>query len=384
MCVALRGTGGDVVILEEANYIDAQLLDKVIVPLLLMKDAVCIAITSPSDESTNIAQQATKKILNSQEFIWHTIRSDRCELCVHDQNLDDGECPHMLMNLPPHRSAKNVIVAESMLDHLTAQQEIHGKQSGTTEYLYKQYIDRLSNNPKYEFDQPPQVIHAFIDPSAGGLQSDFVIADIAYEKGKVIILGLDYWESVGTNRCWNECIVMMLNHVRKVLTTFPGCHMWIYIEANLNFLNAGMYGQYIEQMDMKQYQDRVHIVKKSFEKIDSYGVWTDEVCKHRWAVDMVGTLSRNELCYARKFIHKNESIKEPLDRLETQAKRYARIAKQPTDHWGKVQITYTGKHSGDRKDDCITAVEAGVSCCLKSRNDPVFIAQVNALHLTRI
>jgi hypothetical protein len=45
----LRGTGGDLVILEEAAYIAAEVWTEVVIPLVEVKNTALIAITTPLD-----------------------------------------------------------------------------------------------------------------------------------------------------------------------------------------------------------------------------------------------------------------------------------------------------------------------------------------------
>lgn len=49
MCCRLRGTGGDLVILEEAAFIATEVWTEVVIPLLEVKNTALIAISTPLD-----------------------------------------------------------------------------------------------------------------------------------------------------------------------------------------------------------------------------------------------------------------------------------------------------------------------------------------------
>ena len=50
-CASLRGTGGDLVILEEAAFIATEVWMEVVIPLLEVRDTGLIAISTPLDQS---------------------------------------------------------------------------------------------------------------------------------------------------------------------------------------------------------------------------------------------------------------------------------------------------------------------------------------------
>src|SRR6185437_4587397 len=281
----LRGTGAKVIIFEEANYLDAKLM-KAVSPLLLMADTLTIAITSPSDQSTFFAQLAAKKIINSDEWLFSLVRVDRCDLCSRNQSMDDEECPHVLINLPKHRSNRNVAIVESILDSVSAQQEVHGIiTGGLSDYFLRPYIQAFTDKPLYRASRDVEVIHSFVDPSANGLKSDFVIASVFYENSQVVIAGLDAYESItGFNRGWNIPCVLLIEHVEMLLLRiYPKAHLWLYVEANLNSWAAAMYADYVKHLTQSQLKERIHIVPKNVAHPDLIGVWTDEESKRHWA-----------------------------------------------------------------------------------------------------
>lgn len=65
--------GGDLLILEEAAYIDGRLFSKVIVPLLLMRYVCVFAISSPSEESNYLNFLKAVRSKKTGELIFHTI-----------------------------------------------------------------------------------------------------------------------------------------------------------------------------------------------------------------------------------------------------------------------------------------------------------------------
>jgi len=368
----LRGTNARIVILEEANYINKKILDEIVAPLLLMKDAVIIAITSPSDDATQMAQQMFKRLPSTDEWLWDLVRVDKCELCARSDNHDmnDEECPHKLINLPKFRSSKNVEVVETMLDSITAQQEVHGNiTGGTSDYFIRKYVDNFANKAPYKFERDVEVIHCFIDPSAGGKGSDFVICTLAYENGKCVIVGLDSFESrIGMNSDWNIPIAMMIQHVDKILQIYPNSHVFLYCEANLNFFNSYMYQEYIQQYTRADARHRIHCIGKNIEHQESLGIFTTHETKRKWAFDIKLVMSRQELFYSQKF-YSQEPLKNK-QKIKAQLYNYGHHTKMPEDRiFGLARETFNGKKTGDMRDDCAIAIQASISFCLESRND---------------
>ena len=305
-------------------------------------------------------------------FYLHLCLVRRCELCARSDNHDmnDDECPHKLINLPKFRSSKNVEVVETMLDSITAAQEVHGAiTGGTSDYFVRKYVDNFANKAPYKFERDVEVIHCFIDPSAGGKGSDFVIASLAYENGKCIIVGLDSFESrIGMNSEWNIPIVMMIQHVDKILQIYPRSHVFLYCEANLNFFNSYMYQEYIQQYTRPEAKHRIHCIGKNIEYQDSLGIWTTHNTKRKWAFDLKLVMSRNELFYAQKFY--SQEILKNKQKIKGQLYNFGHHVKMADDRvFGQTKEVFSGKRSGDGRDDCAIAIQATISCCLESRND---------------
>ena len=101
----LRGTGGDLVILEEAAFIAPEVWTEVVIPLIEVKNTALVAISTPLDSSNFYSTLVTMKD-ERDEPIFHVLEARAaCEKCI--QTLDDpSKCPHVNLERPQWKSKK--------------------------------------------------------------------------------------------------------------------------------------------------------------------------------------------------------------------------------------------------------------------------------------
>jgi len=88
-----------VIYLEEAAYIDMGVFYQVVVPLLEMKNAALIGISTPSD-STNFYSELTELRDETGENIFNVFPVGMiCDECKGKPNEQD--CPHRTQDIPP-------------------------------------------------------------------------------------------------------------------------------------------------------------------------------------------------------------------------------------------------------------------------------------------
>lgn len=384
MCIELRGVKAHCVIIDEANYVASLLMTKVIAPLLLISNTSCIAITSPSDESSQMGSQVHAKIIGTDKYVWKFITPDKCEMCTRNPDLDDSdECPHIVKNLPAFRSNKNITLVSSMLDAETVQHEIYGKQTGGSWYYFRDYVNEGQHRIRWTFEQQVEIIHSFIDPSCHTNKSDLAVADMCHDRAKFVLLGLDNFEHVGDVRELDGVKVFLRQHFNLLLERYPKAHIWIHIENNSAQDRANTYSQHILNGCMNN-KHRIHIIEKKFKAPDVhiYGETTTQSAKAVWAEDFTLALTRRDfvLVSAEDFVCREQY--KTLAALWDQLRYYARHTAPPLDpRFTEPIITFSGKVNG-KKDDLCVVTQAVHSVIYRARGDQDYMKQYDYYNLT--
>ena len=108
----LRGVGGDVLYLEEAAFLDTEVFNQIIVPLLEMDTTALIGISTPQDSQNFYSEMFELKDATGQNF-FRTIRvSLVCQAC---QDAGKGsECTHNQDLIPPWKSAAKLDLVRAL------------------------------------------------------------------------------------------------------------------------------------------------------------------------------------------------------------------------------------------------------------------------------
>jgi len=354
-------------ILEEAAYIDPKLFVKVIVPLILMKYVAVFAISSPSDETNYTSRLASMKSRATGEKIWHTISLGiSCDDC--QANPTGERCLHIYTVMPEHRSSGNLDMAESMVvgDQNTINQELHGIAQSDTSYtilpFVRTFIQRHEDSGPYIFKDEVQVIHSWVDPSAGG-SSRFVISSHACEAGNFVVVALSAHKNTGRPDEHNRVLQMFTDHYTRLFATvrYKNCKVWFYFETNLSQLSAQMYCQHL--VDNPKFKDRFRIYYGIKSKPYTPGVNTAHADKEAWDHVLKEVLAAGTLWFAHELITnddpsntKDPTIKELFtEQLRTWAKQ---IKKTGEGRFARYLVTYGGE--GDAPDDLVCATAGAI------------------------
>jgi hypothetical protein len=373
----LRGTGGDVIILEEAAYIDPELFQKVIVPLMMMRHTAVIGISSPSDENNYASILAEVKTPDG-EFVFLTISVGLfCEECK--KNPTGERCPHIRQRLPDHRSAKGLIVAEALIQNeQDRNQELHGI-IGAKQHLFQRWMPQFEKRDPFHIRESVELIHSYIDPAANGDASDFVVCSGAHLQGKTVIVGLDEFESVTSNlEGFDGPIAMMYEHYDALLRKHRDALVWIYIESNLNGPLAAHWGHLLE----RKYGKRVVLERLDPKDVSNIGVKTTNDEKQLWATCMVSLLSSGNLVFANDMVGRN--VDKSKQKIWRQLRHYTRVVKEANDpEFGVPKWTYTGK-GGGQKDDVACALQGMGYNMFRQQSTPAFYDRCEALGIHKV
>jgi hypothetical protein len=109
----LKGCSGDIIILEEAAYIDQGLVNEVVVPLLSMQQSVLLCISTLLDQGNHYS----KMMMLKDEYGRHVFENISitlvCDECLKTDTPE--QCKHKMSTLPRWLSSSKVEVVKNLL-----------------------------------------------------------------------------------------------------------------------------------------------------------------------------------------------------------------------------------------------------------------------------
>jgi len=183
-----KGTGGDVLILEEAAYCDEGFFYETVAPILSIGSASLVAISTLTSE-INFYTRLIQMVDPGTERPLFAIRCIElcCERCKADGK--QAECVHMLHLVPmwqsEERHRKLKIMMQDRPDLI--QSELAGLAFDSLQQVFRKsdIAIAMALKPLPLPDNP--FVFVVIDPAAGGPQSDYAVVSIVRERGNVTV-----------------------------------------------------------------------------------------------------------------------------------------------------------------------------------------------------
>lgn len=179
-----KGTGGDVLILEEAAYCDPGFFYETVAPLMLIgrTSMLCIStLTSSINFYTRLLRMRDPKT-NQPIFQSFSVEL-ACESCKEEGKA--ASCVHMLHLVPAWQSSEKHerlhIVMQDRPDLI--QSELSGLAFDSLQQAFRpKDIEEMLNTtaPEPVMYEP---IYIFVDPAAGGPSSDYAILSMTQYRG---------------------------------------------------------------------------------------------------------------------------------------------------------------------------------------------------------
>lgn len=183
-----KGTGGDILILEEAAYVDPGFFYETVAPLLIVGQTSLLAISTLTS-SINFYTRLIKmhdKATGKPMFVTKQIKL-ACDKCIAEGKAT--ECVHMMHLVPRWQSSERHIRLKTIMEDRPdlIQSELSGLAFDSLQQIFRgEDIENMFNMtpPNHEIGQ---TIYLFIDPAAGGPQSDYAILTLLRYKGMATV-----------------------------------------------------------------------------------------------------------------------------------------------------------------------------------------------------
>jgi hypothetical protein len=168
-----RGITADVIVLEEAAFIEGDLFFDTVLPLMGVNKTAIIGISTPPKSHMNYFLQMFELKDKAGEPLFEIVKLRLlCDDCI-AKNKDD--CPHIREEAPPWKSKRREertrVVYQADMERFN--REVRGVETTSDVYVFpKDKIDLIETRPPVRFSIPPRFIYFAIDPSGGGTGSD--------------------------------------------------------------------------------------------------------------------------------------------------------------------------------------------------------------------
>ena len=185
-----KGTGGEIVILEEAAQVLPGFFFETVTPLLIVGNTTLLAISTLTSEVNFYTRLVKMKDKTTGAPLFSVLKVElACATCKAEGK--GAECVHMLHLVPRWQSAdRHVKLRTVMADRPDLiESELAGLAFDSLQQVFKaSLLDGM-------FARPPvlgglnEPIHVVIDPAAGGPSSDYAVLSIVRVQGIVTVSG---------------------------------------------------------------------------------------------------------------------------------------------------------------------------------------------------
>ena len=183
-----KGTGGDIIILEEAAYIDPAFAYETVFPLLIVGNTSLLAISTVTSEINFFTRLLRMRDKTTDLPMFTTLSVTlACAKCREDGKAAD--CPHMLHLVPRWQSSDRHIKLKTIMQDRPdlIESELSGLAFDSLQQVFRgPDLDIMfSQNPPDHVVN--DTIHLFIDPAAGGPGSDYAVLSVLRHKGLITV-----------------------------------------------------------------------------------------------------------------------------------------------------------------------------------------------------
>ena len=345
----LRGTGGDVIYLEEAAFLPLPVFYEVIVPLLELDSTALIGISTPQD-SLNFYSEMFELKDHKGELFFNTIKvgliCDACQL-----SEDPTACTHMSNWIPPWKSVGKLDMVKALYGSqkdLLARESMGQITDDLSSVFKMSWINKFTCS-EHSLSESPAVIFTSCDPSGSGT-SEMSIVSIALIHGRATVVAIDLAHQTG-----HDYIEKLLtSHIDSLRQCNQFKDSWIIFIPEANLGNEASHMKSMLSMHEKlwTYQDN-----------GKDGIITSNERKELYAAEGVKHLASGSLTLWKHLLLPNpfnhndykDKKKNILKKLTSQLAAFSKIIKQRGHK--KPLFIFSGKGpQADKNDDFVIAL----------------------------
>jgi hypothetical protein len=194
LCTDHRGITFDLAILEEAAYIQHDILTTVIAPMLKVSNAVLIALSTHGGKENYFSKLVTKQDKEMDTLfirMWVKLVCDRCE----SLGKDPSSCHHLEHCHPEWLVGSNGNRVKKLMpddEALYAQEAMGAFWSNSRSVFRAAWLQSLRmRGPRPITSTGGRMITTFIDPAGGGSSRTAIVSLLREVAGDIVLVGMD-------------------------------------------------------------------------------------------------------------------------------------------------------------------------------------------------
>ncbi len=183
-----RGTGADVIIIDEAAHIAPALFFKVIVPILSMRNTSLLCLSSPEGDSNYFSELMNLK--NGKDDFFHVINCFQiCKACRKLERVNQIKCTHVKSTT--HWLSKKKIGQLKQLYKASPEDAIREfggiVVSDNRPALRKEEVEACFKAARVRTDSTPKYVFTTCDPSGGGPSHMSIASGYFNGRGELVV-----------------------------------------------------------------------------------------------------------------------------------------------------------------------------------------------------
>lgn len=346
---SLRGVSGSVIICEEMAHLNPAAVFQVILPLMQLRNAVLIGITTVGDESNYMTSYYTLKDNYGKLFFRTYYFHSACLSCREKGAETALRCPHLNINVHWQSNVmkdKIKTLYENSNNQALGAQELTGVINQVNQNAFPDTDVKNFINQRVPFESLKNIffedVFVSIDPSGGGT-SRFSVCSSVFEASKMtsIVVGIEAVQAKKVEECY-DCL---FDHVKFLKRHFRDARYVFIIESNLGFES-----EHLAHFITKKITNFVILKQK-----DRLGLHTNHSFKCAASVLFKNRLKTKQVkLIENDYLATTSACCESIVKLyEEELLNFRRILKPARDGYGLQQEFYSGKTSQNSTDDCV-------------------------------
>ena len=337
---------------EEFAFLSKNCWHDIMIPLLSLYECALIAITTvspnPENHVTDLIERNVFPVMAILLVCPDCRAAGVAEKCVHRAHF----IPHWQSE--ERRELTKLCYGPENTDKFARESQGFLKQPSLACFNHE-HINRTFTNPRFILEGAAEdLVFMVIDPCSGSKKPETGTSEFAW----LTFIGPGFrvlgGDSIPTLNplSWEGPLI---DHLIQVMRRpeFVKARLIVFIEGNMP-----TEAYTAQQLILRTFPD-ARFPGNLGEKV---GVITTPQSKHNMSVAFQLALAKNNISFFRDFITSDEFPNRTLQKIKQQLINYTRCVKPGKDVFSDTRFTFSGKGSGNKKDDFAIVMQLGLYC----------------------
>lgn len=342
-----RGVTADIIVIDEAAYVDQELILQVVYPLLQVGKTSLLAVSTLKDDDSTYSHMISLTDTDGEYIFKSRVFKLACNECM--EKGDPSGCTHQTHRRPNwHDSARIKRLSNLYKNNKELMgQEIYGLSHSKNQKAYTPaQIELLMDQPKLPVTLQVSRVFIAIDPSGGGASSNTCICSGYFTtNGIMVLLGL---ENIPVKRA-EDYLSVLDKHLAKInsFKKFRFSKLIFILENNM-----GLEADHINDHIKKLPYPSIAVEGKE----GKTGLHTSPKVKQALHVMMEKTLKAGNLRFSELFFTHGDMSQLKMD-IVSQLESFKIVVEVNSKSvFARARTTFSGKGGGG-KDDIVLGMQ---------------------------